>query len=74
MAAFGENLATMGTDHRTRLIDDDEDRVPTNARFENIRSHIMDHLQRAYEERAAKYNARARSREYARLRMNILIS
>lgn len=64
MAVFGEDIATLGSDHRMKFLDDDDEAMPTSRRFENIRAHVMDHLQQSYEEAAARYNARAKPREY----------
>lgn len=64
MAVFGENIAHTGHDHRLRILDDDEDEMPTRDKFERIRSHIIAALEEAYDIRAHRYNLRARTIEY----------
>lgn len=64
MAVFGENLAITGNDHRARIIDSDDEDMPSGSRFEKIRTKVMQALEDAYDGRAKRYNLRARKREF----------
>lgn len=63
-AVFGQNIALTGNDYRLRLLDDDEEELPTSRTFEKIQSHVIAALEEAYEVRAKRYNLRARAIEY----------
>lgn len=64
MAVFGEKIALTGNDHRLRLLDDDEEDMPSLEKFRRINTHITAALEQAYDQRARRYNLRARRIEY----------
>lgn len=63
-AVFGEKPAAHGIDHRLRLHNDDEGDLPSPEKYDRIRNHIMGALEKAYDQRAQRYNLRARQIEF----------
>lgn len=64
MAVFGENIALSGNDHRLRLIDDDVENIDATEKFKRIKTKMQLQLEKAYEQRARRYNLRAREIDF----------